>query len=352
MAHGIEQRDGIASVFVETSGGRKPAWHQMGGWDSPTSSLDEGMKRARHNFEVVVVPSYQRVELPNGDEFYRLVSGANFTMRTDTKAVLGAVGDRYTPLQNMDAFRALEPLLDNGLAVLDAGGTLHDGKDVWMGVKFNFDNPDVAEFAAENGLYAYGVISNNHAGEHQAILQNTMVRTVCANTIAAARREASGRGRVNDHIKVRHTKSVLESTMAAAAQLWGQIGANNKAMVEQFKLLQSTFLTTAQFEELVLDVALPLPELPKTARGTTMFEKRREAREKVTALWTGGSGHDGTPNSWYALNAVIEAIDHDNSIFRVRGDEARFAALLNGRLSEIKTNVADSLVNHALAMKA
>ncbi len=46
------------------------------------------------------------------DRHYAEIDDFTAVRRTDVGKVLGVVGSRYTPLQNRDAFRILEPLLD------------------------------------------------------------------------------------------------------------------------------------------------------------------------------------------------------------------------------------------------
>jgi hypothetical protein len=48
---------------------------------------------------------------------------------------------------------------------------------------------------------------------------------------------------------------------------------------------------------------------------------------------------------WEAYNAVAESIDHDAQLWRVRGP--RTAALLDGRLREIKGRVLANLLSAA-----
>ncbi len=48
---------------------------------------------------------------------------------------------------------------------------------------------------------------------------------------------------------------------------------------------------------------------------------------------------------WEAYNAVAEAMDHETGLWRVRGE--RTAALMDGRLADIKNRVLAGLVSAA-----
>lgn len=346
MAHELATRaDGQKAVFINGL----PAWHKFGEPLQDATSIDEAIVAAGQDFHVDIVPSYQRVVITGADgseqdEFYRKVEGTNYTVRTDTNAVLGSVGDSYTVAQNADTARILEPLLDSGLAVLESGGTLRGGQDVWLQVRFNLEDSEVKEYQAKHGLLPYGLWSNNHAGDRVQSLQTTRVRVVCANTLRAAHMDSRG-----ENIGIRHTSGIKAATIAAAKELWGKIGVNEQKAMKHFQIMEQTILTDAQFTTLVLDEALPLPEkTPDTPRGETMLAQRIEARERVRTLWTGGFGHDGTPTAYNAYNGLVQAIDHEPKVFKVQGgDAARLGQLLYGNLGAIKTKVATNLVKLA-----
>jgi phage/plasmid-like protein (TIGR03299 family) len=344
MAHAIRQVEGKAQMFLVG----ERSWHGLEQKiDNPTS-LDEGMQTAGHLYTVETVPSYQKVTTSTGDEFYREVPQTRYTVRTDTQERLGTVGSGYVPIQNYDAFRGLEPLLDRGLAVLESGATLYNGSDVFMTVRFNAANSEVRDFRERHGLKSYGLMHNNHSGQHKLCLQNTDVRVVCRNTLRMAL--AGGTGQ-NDRILIRHTKHGTKSTIEAARDLWGRISANQTKAMQDYDLMMRTFLTDAEFERLVLDVVLPLPtKKPDTPRGQTMYDKKLLQRAEVTNRWLTGLGHSGEPDAWHAYNGAIECMDHDPSVFTMRGTtEDRMFSVLAGPLNALKQDLANSLVKFALA---
>ena len=56
----------------------------------------------------------------------------------------------------------------------------------------------------------------------------------------------------------------------------------------------------------------------------------------------GGAGHVGDHSAWEAYNSVAESVDHDETLWRVRGSRAE--SLLDGGLLEVKDRVLTSLV--------
>jgi phage/plasmid-like protein (TIGR03299 family) len=335
MAHEIEVIDGVGSVFSV----RETMWHRLGHVISTAPSLHEGMRLARHLYTVEVEPLYRRRLVSGGtDEVYDLVSGANVTVRTDTGAVLGTVGDRYTVLQNQQAFGVLEPLLDGGVAHLETGGTLRDGRDVWMLVRFDVSHPVVQEVFTDLGVRPYGLIANNHSGQRGVVLKNTPVRVVCANTLAMALGQGDGT------MTVRHTGDVAAKTVDAARTLWRGIVERMVGAARQYDFLRGQYLDEAMFQRLVLDTLAPLPKMPKrpTARQTGALDRIKARRIRLVQLRTEGDGHKGDGSAWEAFGAVTQSLDHDVTLWRTRTE--RLESLAFGSIAQLKGRVLRNLL--------
>lgn len=338
MAHELDQAaDGSAAMFST----RETPWHGLGKVLREAPSLAEGMVLGGLNFEVELRDLTVRAEFEGEAEIS--VPDHKAVVRTDRNKVLGVVGSRYQPLQNYDAFRVLEPLLDRGVAKLETGGTLREGRDTWMMVRFDIDQPQVREvFASE--VVPFGLISNNHSGNRQVVLQETPIRVVCANTLGMALRQGAKSGRA---IGVRHTASVEAKVIEAAEELWKSLIERYTLIAGQYAALKKHYLEVAQFRALVLDVISPIPVLEPGQEKPKNFErsvaKAEERRANVSSLWWNGKGHKGDGSAWEAYNATVESIDHDvDEIWSTRGD--RLASLMDGRLGQMKQDVLDGLV--------
>lgn len=344
MSHELDRRaDGTAAMFSV----RKTPWHREGTLLTDAPSLDEALRIGGLNFEVEVRPLYTRVrqypDVPN-IYGYREAPNACATVRTDRDDVLGIVSQRYQPLQNRHALGMLEPLLDAGLASLETGGSLRGGRDVWMLVRFHVDSPIVREVFADE-IVPFGLVSNNHSGHRKVIVQETPIRVVCANTLGLAldRRDRA--------LSIRHTASVEARTVEAARQLWSGLIERYEAAARQYALLKARHMDTAMFRRLVLDVAARIP--PRLDRpGLTPRQEGARARivaqrNRIAELWEEGAGHRGDHSMYEAYQATVETLDHDTALWRVRGP--RTAALLDGRLAEVKNRVLTTLVHAASA---
>lgn len=224
--------------------------------------------------------------------------------------------------------------------MIETAGALRQGRDVWMLVRFNLDEPAVKEvFASE--VIPFGLLSNNHAGQRRVVLQETPVRVVCANTLGMALSEPGAK------VGIRHTLNVEKRTVDAANALWGALIERYRNIAQQYRQLKAAFLDEALFRELVLDKVAPLPltsgnSVPPSSRA---IERQVARRERITHLWTGGPEHRGDHSAWEAYNAVAQSLDHDQELWKTRGSRA--ASLFDGHLARAKQMVLDALVARA-----
>jgi len=82
------------------------------------------------------------------------------TIRTDTTAVLGVVGSRYTVLQNTDAFRFFDALVGDGDAIYETAGALGRGERIWLLAKL----PSYIRIGKNDIVNKYLLLTNAHDG--------------------------------------------------------------------------------------------------------------------------------------------------------------------------------------------
>lgn len=102
--------------------------------------------------------------------------------------VLGVVGKDYHPVQNVDAFRWFDFLLESGQSTLEAGGSLREGQRVWVLAKMA---GAAGEVVRGDRIDSYLLLSNSHSGDMGVWLVFTPIRVVCMNT--SPRRWSTGR---------------------------------------------------------------------------------------------------------------------------------------------------------------
>lgn len=340
MAHELTFRSGVAEMFSV----RETPWHREGHVLTEAPTLDAALQLAGQNFETECQPYYIRRTTEDGDEYFVLSGHGRAVVRTDTDQELGAVGMTYTPLQNREAFRVLEPLLDNGIVTLETGGSLREGADVWLLARFNVERfgPLVREVFAD-AVIPYGLVANNHNGRRGVLMQLTPIRVVCANTLGMAEREAKKGGRA---ITVRHTPNVARATITAAQTLFRGIVERYEDAARAYQALQRTALQESEFRRLVLDVIAP-DKRSNPHASPRAIEQADACRDELRRLWTEGDGHQGDRSAWEAYNGAVQAIDHNDEFFPGKTPATRTASLMTGRLAEKKLIVLDGLTRHA-----
>lgn len=346
MAHELDRNSKTGKLAMFSV--RETPWHREGIVLNEAPSLADALVLAGADFEVGTRPVYIR----EADGSFSQSTTGQAIVRLDRMTTLGEavfklVGDDYVPLQNRDAFGVLEPLLDKGVAHLETGGTLRDGRDCWMMVRFDIDDPVVREVFADE-VIPFGLITTNHSGDARALVMQTPTRVVCANTLGMAMTGWQQRG---DVIKVSHRGDARVRLIDAATTLFGGIVERYKTIAETYRDLKNTIISVEQFTSSVLDVAAPLPEKAFTLRGNHLtgrgyeaaFEAAEARRDRISYMWHNGAGHSADNSAWEAYNGAVEVIDHDNDLFRTRG--SRVAAMIGGRLVAKKTEVLNALVS-------
>lgn len=141
-------------------------------------TIPDALELIHGDYEVVRQPTFYPLDLA-GEEL-RQSRCAYVTIRTDTGGELGSVGKSYAVLQNEEAFRALEPLVSEGVVCLETGGVLRSGADIWMLGRFDIDHfgPVVRDVFADE-VVPYCLFSNNHSGRRKACVAFTPIRVVC-----------------------------------------------------------------------------------------------------------------------------------------------------------------------------
>lgn len=212
MAHAVEQM-----MFV----GQTP-WHGLGNQLDEAPTISEAITAAGLDWEVGLKDLQTVDGVPvNHRATYRKTDGS----------ILGVVGPRYTPLQNVDAFDWFQPFIDAGECALHTAGSLHEGQKVWVLAQLNRDN---SEIVRGDDVCKFILLSNSHDGTTAIRVGYTPIRVVCANTMAMAHSKGSG----SKLIRIRHTRS-SKTNLENVRDIMDNINAEFEATADQFRFLAS-----------------------------------------------------------------------------------------------------------------
>lgn len=345
MSHELEIVNGEASIFSV----KETPWHRYGTVLAQAPTYDEAIRLGKLGYTVKKIPTWITLPTADGTDTYTVQSGKAFVIiRTDTNAELGSVGPDYEPVQNLDAFRIFEPLIDQGVLSLETGGVLRGGADAWLMGKWDLTKfgPITREVFGDE-IVPYALLATNHAGKRGVLVQKTNIRVVCANTLGFAENAKEER------IIVRHTGDAMDRLVEAAEGLFLNFVEEYEVLSQQYKALKEYRLSEAEFADLCVAPVVQDPREKKgwnpEARMANVVVERYEVKVKeLKRLWNEGDGHVADGSAWEAYNGVVQALDHNEDLWPSRSGVYRTQKLLGGDLATMKNNVLENLVHVAV----
>jgi len=202
----------------------QPAWHGLGKLIENVETTQEGLVLAGCDWLVKL----ESIFLESGPE----VEEYQAVVRESDRSILGIVGNRFVPLQNIDAFSFFDPLLESGDFVLDAAGSLQNGRKIWVLVR----ESEGSDFEVGNGdnVRRYLLLTHGHDGTLAVRIGWTTVRVVCMNTLQGALRSSESK-----LLKVKHTRGMHDALNAIQGII--QKGHEKfQATLEQYRVLMNT----------------------------------------------------------------------------------------------------------------
>lgn len=250
------------------------------------------MTRDRVAFHVEKRPLYM------GDG--RVMPGAFATVRTDTDAPLGVVGNRYRVFQNAPAMDLFDTLAERGMIEYGRAGTFKGGALTWIQARIAGDmtiGPDQVQ--------KFLLLANPHNGSGSTAFMVTPIRVVCRNTLMMAVQQGDG-------MRIRHTASA-ESKLTMAFKALETATRYYAAFEDTAQRLYRKRLSFTETRGLVDAI------FPTTAEDGETSKRLDNVRGKVIDLVETGKGQwaiRGT--AWGVYNAVAEYTDHHRA---TRGEE-------------------------------
>lgn len=218
-------------------------------------------------------------------------SGYFMNIRSTDDKVLGVVGGRYKPVQNVDAFNFVDGLVGEGVTY-ETAGSLSTGKRIWLLAKM----PDVKILG--DVVEPFMCLTNSHDGFGSLKVCMTPVRVVCQNTLNLA---LSGAKRAWN---VRHTGSI-DNKMAAAKQTLGLANNYMNAIAETAEDLYKIKIAPKDFEILSEKI------FPITGDMSTRKEESQALlREQLKHAWEMDDLGNIKGTAWGFMNAVADMTTH------------------------------------------
>jgi len=274
-----------------------PPWHGLGKrFDSAPRDSSEALEAARLNWHVRKEPLYvfldsRKIQVPDKCAI----------VREDTLAILGVVSQEYEPLQNEEAFRFFDGIIQMGAAEYETAGALGHGERVWILVKMKAAPMLIAGF---DEVQKYLLLVNSHDGSSSVHIRFTPIRVVCENTLTVALRTGKRLQtivhRSGLHCRLQETKKLLED-----------IALTYRDIERHFQLMATVKVDEKRLQD-YLEAVFPMPanadDGDKEAQERIMY-----LRNEAASLFTQGRGNNHSPIAgtlWAAYNGVTELVDY------------------------------------------
>lgn len=264
-------------------------WHGLGVETSGLTTSAEMIVAAGLDWAVKQQPIFTTL-----GEKTIAIEGKRANVRSTDGAVLGVVGDRYTPIQNDEMMSFADALLDEG-ARYETAGSLKSGQVIFAALEI----PEKIAIKGDNGATTtYLVIANGHNGLFPLKAMITPVRVVCMNTLNAAL------GSTKMSFTLRHTAKIEEKVSEAKRAL-----GLASAAVDEFSLIGSRMVKEKMERGeafRIISRIFPLSESEKREK-----EVMSERAKATFAILNNAENLDGLRDTkWGVYNAIAEYLDH------------------------------------------
>lgn len=194
----------------------------------------------------------------DGDLFTQIPNGFA-TYRMDNGYPLGIVKERYTPVQNVDAFSFFDDAIGKNAAIWQTAGLFGGGQRIFVSAKL----PDSISVKGDP-VDSYLVFTNSHDGSTGVKILFTPIRVVCENTLNAAIRTSQA------YVTFRHTKSVHEN-ISTAKEILGICKVISGELQETYNFMREIKITDVKAQEIIAKTVLTQNDFDKLASGGYTF---------------------------------------------------------------------------------
>lgn len=238
------------------------------------------------------------------------------TARTDTGAILGAVGKRYVPYQFAEGARFVSDIVDSGEAIIEVVGQSDGGQKGWIVCRLLGTGMKIG--GIDENITPYLTIIMDHVGNSSVTCVVSPVRPPCANLLNFTIKSAS-------HVfKVRHTETVhAKMAVQSGREALGLTVEYMAAFENEMEKLLKQSVSDRQFDNL-LNKIVPMPKdendaAGKRNRALVVAENKRESIRSI--YYTDGNLDNVRGTRYGLLQAVVEMYQHETQGRNVSGDQ-------------------------------
>jgi phage/plasmid-like protein (TIGR03299 family) len=292
----------------------KTPWHGLGNRLAPNQPLETWARSAGMDWRI----QESEVRFVTGDNADVSDPGTvhafphqKVLYRSDTKAPLSVVSQRYQVVQPGEILEFYRDLTEVGGFELESAGVLKEGRKFWALARTG----QSATLKGKDQVNGYLLLATACDGTLATVAQFTSIRVVCNNTLAIAL--GQGQGAVKVPHRSQFDAQAVKRQLGVAVSSWDNFMTRMKALSERKVSPQQA----EAFFKRVLTYNTTGGIDPTDHPVTTVNDRALKA---VQALYAGsGKGAElssAAGTAWGLVNGVTEYIDHHR---RARSDDHR-----------------------------
>lgn len=288
---------------------RDRAWHGLGTVLEEAPTTDRALELAGLDWEVTLQPVYAQIDIEGMGELEIPCETHKAVVREKDGNFepLAVVGNKYTPVQNSEAFRWFDPLVHEGDCTLDAAGSLRGGRNVWVLAKLTGQTQEVTKGDPVN---PYLLLSNSHDGSRAVTVAFTPIRVVCWNTLSAAHADGDRKDGLTKQIKVKHTANVGQA-LAAVRSTIDLVRGEFSLSLQQWRAMQAKSLGIVGLENYIRQT-MNADAVISAAMNAQEGIPAPRCEDRIVELFENGPGAKLAGHTVYgAYMAVTHYLDHE-----------------------------------------
>ena len=329
------------SHLIETMAytGQTP-WHQLGHALPKKQPIDTWAQAAGMQWQIHETPVRYLATEQGGAGASPLYGEAlefpeqKVLYRSDTKAPLSVVSQRYKVVQPREVLEFYRDLSEVAGFELETAGVLKAGRRFWALARTGKS----ATLKGNDVVHSYLLLATSCDGTLATMAIPTSVRVVCNNTLAVALQGASQAGAIKVPHSTQFDAQAVKRQLGIAVNQWDSFMYRMKTLAER---KVKTHEAMNYFLKVICQSEQP-------GEGTMGLNNER-ALKKVQALYEGhGRGAElqaAKGTAWGLLSAITEYVDHEK---QARSQDNRLDSAWFGQGAAIKQRALD----HALQMAA
>ena len=332
MSHDIHVR---ADGFAEMAYSGDVPWHKLGQKVTPGAKLETWAKEGGIDWTAEEAPCLYLAD----DGVMRANPKFKTIYRSDSKAPVGQVTEKFKTVQPLDLLEACRDLVESGGWEIETVGSLRGGSKIWVMCKCVDLVGSVYGSDKVRGRLLWATAMD---GSMKTVAKFCAERVVCANTLAMALREDG------DTVTVSHRMwfdaDEIKESLGIAALAFDRFLSQSRRLAETpikvdaaRDLLRKLFgqPTATEIKETSSDYEFQ--KLMSQFKGAEGAVREQRSVGRALSLFAGEGIGSQLPGSvgtrWGLLNAVTQHVDHEMG----RADDTRMDSAWFGRGDEIKT---------------